>query len=186
MSILSGRDERIVSRLRAAHIFEDIYGHRLDQRNGVILVTCGDADRFPDLFKFKANLQVGRRLDQRIHVLSLNGGALRLAHNSPTNKSGHSTDIDLMDDIIEASETKHINVVALYIHSPCGKAYHHRLPLLDCLKFLMSAKTRLKETRRALSVACFCHVDYGDRRQRSYFLSQEKFERWLEKQQTPA
>ena len=163
----------------SAAVLQDTKGHLLDQTNGIILVTCGDRDRAPEIFKFQALMQAQTSGDPKIHILSWNGGALRLTKRSPTNKHGRSTDRDFLDEIHDAISIKNILTVALYIHFPCGKATACGLGFRDCIEFLFKAKERIKMENEGVRVACFCHIDYGNSIQRTYFVSKERYSAWL-------
>ncbi len=162
--------------MRKTGVLCDTDGHLLDQSKGVILVTCADGDRFYDIFSEQVKMNGGR--DPRIHTFGWNGGALRIARNSPTNEPGHTTDVDCLRDVLDAMAMKDITTVALYVHAPCGKAAAHDLSFESVITLLIGAKRRIKEAAREACVACFCHVHYPDGRNRSYFVSREAWEKW--------
>lgn len=168
---LSRYDLEVAEGLRKSNVLMDVKGHLLDQSKGIILISCADGDQFHDIFTQKAKLQ-GHCEDPRIHTFCWNGGALRLAPNSPTNKHGRSICRDLLDEIRDARALKAIDTIALYIHTPCGKARSHGLNLIQTVDLLMLAKTNIKKENQGIHVACFCHVDYGDKK-RTYFISRD-------------
>lgn len=175
--LLSKNDLEAVKQLRSLNILTEVKGHLLDQRKGIILISCADGDQFHDIFTQKAKLQQGHCEDPRIHTFCWNGGALRLAPNSPTNKPGRSICRDLLDEIKDARAMKAIDTIALYTHAPCGKASACNLSFIQALDLQMSAKTKIKEENRGVHVACFCHIDYGNRK-RTYFISRDHWFQW--------
>lgn len=175
---LSEEDRTAIEILRKEGILLDIEAHRLDQRNGVILVSCADGDQMCDIFAHQVKIQIGQCKDPRIHTFGWNGGALRLAPKSPTNKVGRSTAKDLLEDISDARKMKNIDTVALYVHAPCGKANACDISVIETLNLLMAAKERIKKENNGVKVACFFHVDYANGKKRTYFISRHK---WMEK-----
>lgn len=75
-------------------------------------------------------------------------------------------------------EMKDISTVALYVHTPCGKAAAYNLSFVEIVMLLTGAKRRIKEAAREASVACFYHIHYPDGRSRSHFVSREMWEKW--------
>lgn len=179
MAKLSGEDRELIRTLRAAGVLRDVDEHRLDQRNGVILVTCADGDQFYDIFRYQCGTQAEQRSDPRIHSLAWNGGALACAPCSPINKRKHADDI-FLDQIADARQLKSIDTVALYAHAPCGAAGINHINLLTVIALQMRAKAKVKTLNQGVTVACFFHVDYGNGTKRTYFLSREQWEWWAE------
>ena len=172
--LLSKEDLEAVRQLRDLNILDEVKGHLLDQRKGIILISCADGDQFNDIFSQKVKLQEGHCEYPRVHTFCWNGGALRLAPNSPVNKPGRSTCRDLLDEIKDARMMKAIDTIALYIHAPCGKARAYNLSFINEINLLMSAKTNIKKENPNIHVACFGHIDYGDKK-RTYFISRENW-----------
>ncbi len=179
MAGLLAADRAFIEKLRKAGVFLDVENHLIDQTAGVILVTCSDADRFCDIFMHQIYMQSGCRPDPRIHVLAWHGGALACAPCSPINRRKHADDV-FLDQIIDARALKGINVVALYAHAPCGAAGHHGVSLERVIALQVRAKRRIKALNEGVMVVCFFHVDYGNGKQRTYFLCREKWEQWAE------
>ncbi len=172
---------KLITQLRQDGVLENVNNHRLDPK-GVILVACGDCDRFPDIYRHKRRSyrQAGKR-HARLHLHCWNGGALRLVPGSPANKPGRSTAVDFQEDVLESERIKRLHTVALYVHRPCAKAANSKMGLLQQMLMLYGAKRELKKKNNKLHVACFVHIDYGTRRnkrQKSYFMSCTKFISW--------
>jgi hypothetical protein len=184
MSVLSKSDAAAIKLYVEASVLCSVEPHLIDQTDGAIVVTCADGDRSYDIFMHHAEMQRLHRPDPRIHWISRNGGALRLAPDSPLNKPGHSTQIDCLDDIGEAIMLKGMKVIVLYGHAPCGKAGHHGLSLHETLRLLISAKRVVLEHFPDLVARCFYHVDFGPdyealgrrKQQLTYFLNREAWE----------
>lgn len=177
MAHLSEFDQEKIRILRAAGVLEDVNPHRLDQEQGVIMMSCADGDQQPDVFRQQTIYQRftrGRKI--RIHTLCLNGGAIALPVHSPLNQKVRVDDV-LMENLEGAMYLKGISVIALYAHAPCGAAGIHGLNVLQVIDLLVSSKKRIKGTYPETRVACFFHVDYGDRK-RTYFVSKMKWKEW--------
>jgi hypothetical protein len=183
MSGLSDNDTLTILRLRDQNVLKEVGPHLIDQSQGAILVSCADGDQIPDIFTYHAEMQNGHRKDPRIHMFGWNGGALRLAPDSPANKVGHTTQLDLLQDIGDALHMKQMSVVALYVHAPCGKAKASGISVYDTVRLLFAAKDTVKIAFPDIKVACFCHVDFGPnferfgkkRRKLTYFASRDAF-----------
>ena len=176
---LSAEDSALVKELRRIGVLEDVEEHRLDQSNGVILITCSDGDQFSDIFAHQVRMQTGQRpTDPRIHVFGWHGGALACACHSPINKREYA-ELVFLDQISAAREMKQINTVALYSHAPCGAAHGSNVNLVEAIALQISAKMKIKTLNQGISVACFFHVDYGNGAKRTYFLSRPKWEAWV-------
>lgn len=181
MSSLTLLDRQWITKMRQDKILEDVDPHRLDQSRGIIMVACADGDQMPGIFQYQADSQVQRTIP-RIHTLSLNGGAILLA-SPPSPILQWREDMVLLEHIKTARRLKEIDSIALYAHAPCGAAYLAKLDFLEVARRLMEAKTILKKTLNGATVACFCHIDYGEkatekRRKKTYFLSRQRWTEW--------
>jgi len=181
---LSSKDHELIRALREAGVLQDVEEHLLNQRDGVILVTCADGDQFPDVFQRQTSMQAGQRAKTRIHPLTCHGGALAYAPQSPVNKRKHA-DLVFLDHVSEARDMKSINTVALYAHTPCGAAHMCEVSIEESIALQMRAKKRILTLNQGIEVACFFHVDYNtsrnkDGRKRTYFLSRERWEVWAD------
>lgn len=181
---LTKEDFALIGLYRQTGVFQRVDSYRLDQREGAVVVSCADADRFFDIFMNHAEMQRVHRDEPRIHWLTRNGGALRLAPQCPLNRPGRSTQADFLDEIEETLPMKRIGVIALYGHAPCGKACAHEVSIPETVSLLVAAKNAVRERFPTAQVCCFYHVDYGpdfaqlgkDKRQLTYFVDREKWE----------
>ncbi|MBI2050413.1 MAG: hypothetical protein HYT31_01230 [Parcubacteria group bacterium] len=178
MHALSENDVAIVRSLRDAGVLQDVESHRLDQSNGVILVTCPDGDHFVDIFSHQLRMQEGQCSDPRIHPLGWHGGAIRLVAGSPANKHPGEHQI-FLEEIRDARGLKGINTVALYSHAQCGKASACGVDFLQLMMLHMQAKAAVKAMNSGISVACFLHVTYPTGTRRTYFVSRPDWDRWF-------
>lgn len=176
------RGLREIRRLREAGVLLDIEGHRLDQSAGVVMVCCADGDQMHDVYMTQEEMQRKQRGDPRVHLLSWNGGALRLLPDSPTNRRP-TTAGEFLDEVRDGAALKGISVIALYAHFPCGKVKDTRMEIQEVFAALIAAKQRLKREIPGVKVACFFHVDYPQTdpgegagpRKRTYFLSVARY-----------
>lgn len=159
----------------------DVHPHAIDQSEGVILVTCSDGDQMPDIFKHHEKFCEHQRDEARIHLFSLNGGAKLISSDSPLRI--FQEDEILLAHIDIARQMKGIDTVILYAHAPCGAAYGKDLSFADVLELLFKGKERVKREIPGIKVACFCHIDYGDKK-RTYFVSYEAWKTWKESKES--
>lgn len=90
-------------------------------------------------------------------------------------------DIQMIINIWKAIRMKGIKTIVLYIHAPCGAAGLCKISFAGELEHLILAKRRLKWWLgfMGIKVACFCHVDYGGGKKKTYFIKTHKAEKWL-------
>lgn len=177
---LMDSDRQLIQQLRKAGVLTKVEQEKLDQKNGILAVPCADGDQMSDLFAFQQKMQKGHRHDPRLHMPSLNGGALLIPENSPLNKPDRE-DLIMLKHIRQGVELKGMDVVALYAHAPCGMAGLYSLNAEQVIDLLLQAKTRVKQTLPGKTIACFFHVDYNDGRKRTYFVDRDKWEAYQEK-----
>jgi len=193
MASISEEDLRVIRSLRTAGVLDDVEPHLLNQQNGAVVVVCADGDQSYDIFTNHARMQDAHRSDPRIHYITRNGGALRLAPYSPANKHGRTTQLDLLDEIAETLPMKGIETVALYIHAPCGKAATSAISFALSIELLFEAKRILKANVPGVRVSCFSHVDYGPnfielgktKQRLTYFASRTKWEEYKRSTRSP-
>ncbi|MBU0596739.1 hypothetical protein KJ641_04020 [Patescibacteria group bacterium] len=183
MGHLSEEDRKRLEELRdpaQLGILQDEYPTKLDLSNGIIAVVCADGDQFEDKHGHLAeivNNAIGR---PRVHTISLNGGPLLLSFKSPAYQCIESHDQVhefLVNQIAVGQKIKDMNTVVLCTHAPCGVAGLCGMDINAVLDHLVEAKQDLKERLgETTKIACFLHVDYGDGKKRSYFVSAS---RWL-------
>lgn len=174
-------DQELVRELREFGVLQDVEGHRLDQSNGIILVSCSDGDQMPDIWQYQNGIMQSQRTSPRIQPLNLNGGALLIPEESPLNKEVHE-DLVYLKHIREAMGMKGMYTVVLYAHGPCGAAGLAGLTLIEVLGLLKQAGRRVREAFPNAQVVCFFHADKGGTK-RTYFVSAKWFE-WLAQRQT--
>ena len=176
MAHISENDIKIISAMRKFGVLDDIDPHRLAQEQGIIPIPCADGDQMIDIFQHQLKIALEGGVAPRPHQLSLNGGALLIAEESPLNKELRE-DLVLLAHIRGAMVLKKIRTVVLYAHAPCGAAGLAGLSFERCIDLLMKAKARVKKEIPGMKVACFCHVDRKGKK-RTYFVSKEKWEAW--------
>lgn len=177
MGYLNEADRELIRRLRSEGVLIDVDAHRLDMKNGVIMVTCSDGDQIADIFGTQSRFVQECRSDPRVHTIALNGGAIAIPQNSPLNFDVRKDEV-IIYDIRGAMELKGINTIALYGHAPCGAAGLCCLDVLNVMELLVEGKERLKrEIGDSVKVACFVHVDYHDSK-RTYFMSADSWREW--------
>lgn len=180
MSAITTTDIEEVKLAREAGVLLEIEGRRIASSNGTIFVGCSDGDQFADLYRFHTTTC---KCDEvRHHPLLLNGGALLLSSNSPITGAKRDGRV-LLRHIHVASRIKGIKTLVLYTHCPCGVAYGAKLDIFEVVRLLVEAKLRirLRNGGRGISISCFIHVDYGNRK-RTYFVDRIKATEFLKTQ----
>lgn len=177
MGHLSKQDRDFARALRLANVFQDVASKELDLSNGVIIVPCADGDQMPDLFTYELGLFADLGIPPRVHEIALNGGALLIPKDSQVRREG-SEDRVLLQHLKDAQTLKGIDLVMLYAHAPCGAAALGGLDLKSVVALLVAAKARIKSEIPTLKVAAFLHMDWGEGKKRTYFVSREKWEGW--------
>jgi len=89
--------------------------------------------------------------------------------------------IQILANLWAAIRMKQIKTIVLYIHAPCGAADHCGVSFRDELLHLIKAKRRIEWWLgyMGIKVACFCHVDYGAGKKKTYFIKTRSTEDWL-------
>jgi hypothetical protein len=177
MGELNPRDREAIRVLREAGVLENDDAGKLYSPDGVIVIPCSDGDQMPDVFKHQCRLAHEGSWTVRPHMLSLHGGSMLIAEDCPLYRQFRVDEL-LLQHIREAEgpDLKGIGTVVLYIHAPCGAAGLAGLSVVHQIVYLMRAKQRVQEIDTTNKVICLVHVDYGDERRRTYFISRSK---WL-------
>lgn len=77
---LSALTIELIKKFQTNGVLQTVDTHRLDQKNGAIIVSCADGDQIHDLFHYHERLFNEAGVPPRIHTLALNGGTLLLPH----------------------------------------------------------------------------------------------------------
>ena len=165
--------------LREAGVLQDSGTQKLDLRKGVILVHCADGDQVHDKYTHMVKAFEALGIAPRTHILSLNGGALRIPANSPLNAKVQHHHV-YMENIVEARTLKGIDSIQLGVHYPCGAATLAGLSVIDCLMLLHQARMDVLGLNHGVTVVCTLHVDYGDNRKRTYQICLDRLATWFE------
>jgi len=171
MGHLHAEDKNFLNQLRRDNVLEEVELKSLDLSNGVIAVVCADGDEFFDYYTHIAGLEKQQLGRERVHILALNGAALLLSNEWPDKEEG----LVLRRHINAAVDLKDIHTVVLYTHAPCGAAGMCSMGAQKILDLLIQAKENVKQIRSDIKVICFVHVDWGEGRKRTYFISKKKW-----------
>lgn len=127
---------------------------------GDILATCGDGDRVLDMIDRHCLYQRAHREAARPHLLTKNGGPLRIVLD--VDRGG----LDLMEDIAETLLKVKVDMscISLVGHTPCGK---YPLHPHETISHLVNAQALLANflaghDLHEVTIRCFYHVDLGD------------------------
>ena len=173
MAELSRQNWLIYGELKESKVLVDVEGHRLDQTQGVNLITCADGDQFPDIFLFHHQ----RLACTRLQVFSLLGGALLIDPEFPLNKKLQEDRV-LLHHLKLGSEKKKIQTTVPYTHATCLAAMIAGYNLAKIIAGHMRSKQRIRaEVPPHHVIAPFVQVHH--RVQRTHFFDRESFEPWF-------
>jgi hypothetical protein len=178
MGEMANNDElELVRKLREHGVFLEVDVHKRRLERGMILVVCPDCDQREDMMGHAEWMFRQLKLPPRMHALALNGGAKLLAEGSPLSNAALKGAM-LLEDIGGARHLKGIDTIALYAHYPCGAARLAGVNFETAVDLLMRAETRVKAQEPTAWVDAFVHVDHGDGRKRTYFVSHGAWLAW--------
>lgn len=152
----------------------------LGESKGVILLACGDGNRFPELFSFHRELIHTQGGADCVHVITRNGGALRLSDKSMRR--------GILEDVREAIELKGITTISAYVHGPCGWAALRGYSFDKVMEHTERARSILVREFGgvpAFRVNMLCHLD-GYRTAGTMTTRLFDSERWKNLQAMPA
>ena len=158
---LTTRDATEICLLRKMNIIQAVDPCLLHQlKPGDIFVPCADADRIRDMIDQHCRYQAEHRVGARAHLLSLNGGALRIVNDPEFGGAAIMQDIA---DTLRLVKTD-MHHVSLCGHTPCGK---YPLAPNETVRTLATAKISLRSYLEAqglenIAIQCFYHVDHGN------------------------
>lgn len=176
MGALSTFDRQVINNLREAGVLENDDAGKLTSPDGVIVIPCSDGDQMPDVFTHQCKLAHEGGWPVRPHMPSLHGGAILIAEDCPLYRDFRVDELLLLHiRQAEGPELKGIGTVVLYAHAPCGAAGIAKLSVVHQIAYLIRAKERVKAIDTTNKVICFVHVDYGNGRKRTYFVSRAKW-----------
>lgn len=150
--------EDYIEDLRSKGIISHIQNNPVNRDNGIILIACGDCDRFDELYEFEKSLFRKSGLNPRIHLLALNGGGLLVHPKSPLNDDFSSSQT-LLFHSKNSSPLKEIHEVVMYSHDPCGAAAGSQLSIRDSFKWLAGGAAYLGNTLKNLNITCNFHLE---------------------------
>ena len=169
--------QRFLAEQKELGIITDLDPHKTGDPNGLLLLSCGDADISCGLLDHVRELSGS----SRIHQISVNGGALNLAQGSPLprRRSYAIAGVQLMHEIKEACELKNLTKVAICAHSQCGAAHACGLTEAQAMQWAVRGKLDLRrffeETGMSIPICSMMHVRWKDRGPRLYFLDARRY-----------
>ena len=172
---LSAKDQMLFWALKGFGVLQHVEGELLDQHEGAFLVACSDGDQMPDIFAFHSGLIRKQRGIERPHLFADHGLGLVLASDSPLNRNQRGN--NLLESIGKVPEIKGITTGILCIHAPCAAAALAGLNLVQQIALAKAGKARVLEHFPNLTIACFLHIDNGEKR--SYFIKGANWREWV-------
>jgi hypothetical protein len=182
---LTRHERAVIDEWKKFGVLQNVADHILDQKNGVILITCSDADQFDDVFRHQCGMQTTQREKPRIHTFAWHGGPLACAPCSRICGKRKHAHLIFLDQISDAHHMKEISVVASRAHAPCGAVRMNQIAIEEEMAIHMRAKQQMKTLNEGITVAPFLDVDYGDRK-RTYFIFRERWEAWADEHNIPS
>lgn len=142
-------------KLRNMEALQEIRPEAFDEeRNGSILISCGDRDRITDIFSHLREM-----VD--IHTITLNGGGILLADGSFATRRQI-----ILEDCLDASKIKGSTFVKTLGHFPCGKALQRGYTAKDIVLMTLEGKKNIREALASridgLRILPLMHVDWRD------------------------
>jgi len=169
---LSEQDRITYRYLLKVEVLKKVVPDRLPHElavNGAQFVFCPDGDQFRYAYDHACRIIEAHRDITRLHVLTRFGGGLVLPADSPL----HNECLGLHGSIFASQTMKHMDLVMLYAHAPCGAATEAGMSLAESLDVLCRAKIDLKRAAQErganIKVACFLHIDAGPEEGRKTF-----------------
>jgi len=176
-------DERSRAYLRARRdddILCDLDPHKAHHASGLLLLQCGDADISCGLLDHYRQLSGC----DRIHQITVNGGALNLSSASPVprRRAYAITGLQLMYEIEEACSLKGLDKVVVCGHSACGAGRAAKLSEEDAMRLIVQGKLELREFfhrrgREHIEIGSMMHVRWNGDEPRLYFLDAARYAR---------
>jgi hypothetical protein len=105
---------------------------------GSVVIKCGDGDQSAHFMETKREIIA----NDRIHIISMNGGALNLPFGSKLVSSPDVTKF-LLGQVTLSRELKKIESVFPSVHFPCGAAQVAGFTDVEVMQYLFSAKQLL-------------------------------------------
>lgn len=125
-------------------ILSPLDDHRLHIENGYVLVTCGDADQIMNIFMESGRVCATHRGDSRLHMITMNGGPVRLDNLYPLNQIWHSSLAEKYFEIVSSCILKKMETVVLIPHAVCGMENLMARDIDDSLTSVVRTKYLLK------------------------------------------
>lgn len=150
------REQGILSHMRDNPLRND----PLRLQNGLVMVACGDCDRFNELYVFEQSLFRKSDKEPRIQLLTLNGGGLLIHPKSPLN-GDYSSSQTLVYHIKKTIRDMQISDVILYGHCFCATAEGFRMTAEQNFEWLAKGASYIASLFDDVNVACNFHHKTG-------------------------
>jgi hypothetical protein len=143
MAKLEKKELEFIEFLRTIGVLKDVdadYVKIKKEDGGEIIILCGDGKHFSDIYGHRIKLtKTIHPKNHKPHILSLNGGALRLSANSPLYNP------IMAHDTLRAVLFNHINNIVLYGHVPCEAADFEDIDIQQNFELLIDGETVLQK-----------------------------------------
>lgn len=177
-------DELLIGELKSLHIIVPLEEDFIELDNGVILIACGDCDKFPSLKHWINRLFRKRGKEPRIHLIILNGGGALIPEESRI--GSHNEGAIITHHVQQASRLRQIGIVLDATHFECGAAKEAGVHLRPLLKYKVLGKRRLKRDARGIKkVYSLLHLHYPDSRDRTYIVHTKELGSYLRRTAPP-
>ena len=131
------------------NVIEHIDPDKLELDRGFVFARCGDADHFRPHLNLLLPL-LGQKSGDRVHTITLNGGAIREA---------------MVEETVESLVLKGIMTAVLSIHVPCGKLRAEGISPEQAMNKMFENKRAIKERSPDSKVLCVVYFYDGTERQ---------------------
>lgn len=181
--VMNETERLFIDRLVAAKVLDSPKHHHFDDKFASAIVCCPDGTKIGYTQKLLREMYDTKlRGYVQHHLLTHHGGALVLALNSPVITSGHTTDVDMIEQIKMSVSMGYKSIIVL-VHLPCVMARTHNMSPMDMIDALVRAKQRIKENIPDITVACFVQCTResekpGKIHESLYFFSKTSYMNW--------
>jgi hypothetical protein len=183
--VMDETEQAFIEKMVAAKVLDSLEKHHFHDKFSSAIVCCPDGTKIghtQNLLRDMYEKNVRKYVQH--HLLTHHGGALLLSPDSPIVKVGHTTDVDMIEQI-KMSVGMGYNSLITLIHLPCAMARAHKMSPMEMFDAFVKAKKRIKEHLPEVTVACFVQCTIAGKNPEEiseslYFFSKSKYMAWKE------
>lgn len=184
--VMDENEQSFINKLVADKVLDSLDKHHFNDKFSSAIVCCPDGTKIGYTQNLLCEMyEKNVRKYVQHHLLTHHGGALLLSPGSPIVKPGHTTDVDMMEQIKMSIDMGYNSIISL-VHLPCAMARAHKMSPMEMIDALVQAKKRIKEHIPEITVACFVQCttsgkNLGEISESLYFFSKSSYMVWKNK-----